>query len=86
MVPDLHRVAIKITCKRIIVTTFNIGDSSSNMMNKVRILQSVNHPCILTLEDVTDKPNILLIVLELAEGGELFDKIIEKMKLKKAEA
>ena len=38
-VPDLHRVAIKNTCKRTIVTTFNGGDSSSNVLNKVQILQ-----------------------------------------------
>ena len=75
--PELHRVTIKISCKRTIVTTFNGGDSSSNMLNKVRILQSVNHPCITSLEDVIDTPNFLFIVLELAGGGELFDKIIE---------
>ena len=83
-VPDLHRVAIKIICKRI--TTFNGGASSSNALKKVRILQSVNHPCIISLEDVIDTPNFLFIVLELTEGGELFDKIIEKTKLKEAEA
>ena len=33
-----------------------------------------------------DTTNFLFIVLELAEGGELFDKVIKKMKLKKAEA
>ena len=32
-VPDLHRVAIKIICKRTIVTTFNGRNSSSNMLN-----------------------------------------------------
>ena len=31
-------------------------------------------------------PNFLFIVLDTAEGGELFDKIIEKTKLKEAEA
>ena len=35
-VPDLHRVAIKIICKRII--TFNGGDSSSNGLTKLQIL------------------------------------------------
>ena len=82
----MHRAAIKITCKHTIVTTFNGGNSSSNVLNKVRILQLVNHPCILSLEDVIDTPNFILIVLETAEGGELFDKIIEKMKLNEAEA
>ena len=82
--PDLHRVAIKIICKRTVVTTFNGGDSSSNVLNQVRILQSVNHPCI--LEDVIDTPNYLFIVLELEEGGELFNEIIKKTKLNEAEA
>ena len=50
------------------------------MLNKVRILQSVNHPCII------NAPNFLFIVLELAESGELFKKIIKKTKLDKAEA
>ena len=84
--PDLHRVTIKIICKRTIVTSYNGGDSSSNLLNKVRILQSVNHPCIINLEDLIDTPNFLFIVLELAEGWNLFDKIIKKTKLKKAEA
>ena len=51
-VPDLHRVAIKVICKRTIVTTFTGGDSSSNVLNKVWILQSVNHPRIIILKDV----------------------------------
>ena len=58
--------------------------SSFNGLNKVRILQSVNHPCIRNLEDLIDTPNFLFIVLELAEGGELFYKIIEEMKMKGA--
>ena len=56
--PVLHRI-----------TTFNGGNSSSNMLNKVQILQSVNRPCITNLEDVIDTPNCLFILLELAEGG-----------------
>ena len=77
-VPDLQRVAIKIICKR--VTTLNSSDSSYNVLNKVRILQLVNHLCNTSLEDMIDTPNFLFIVLELAEGGELFDKIIEKTR------
>ena len=36
-------------------TTFNGGDSSSNMLNKVWILQSMNHQCIKNLEDVLNR-------------------------------
>ena len=46
----------------------------------------MNHPCIINLEAVTDIPNFLFIVLELAEGGELLDNIIKKTKLNEAEA
>ena len=63
-VPDLHRFAIKIICKHKIVTIYG-SDSSSNVLNNVRILQLVNLPCIINLEDVIDTPNFLFIVLEL---------------------
>ena len=80
-VPDLHRVAIKVICKRTTGTT-----GASSILNQVRILQSVNHPCVINLEDVIESSDYLFIVLELAEGGELFDKIIEKTKLNESEA
>ena len=56
------------------------------MLNEVKILQSVSHPNVINLEDVIDTKDYLFIVLELAEGGELFDKIIEKTKLNESEA
>ena len=55
-------------------------------MNEVRILQSVSHPNIINLEDVIDTKDFLYIILELAEGGELFDKIIDKSRLNETEA
>ena len=58
----------------------------SRVLNEVRILQSVSHPCVIDLEDVIDTPDYLYIVLELAEGGELFDKIIERTRLNETEA
>ena len=85
-VPDLRRVAIKIVCKRTTATTFTAAASNTNVHNEVRILQSVSHPCVINLEDVIDTPDFLFIVLELAEGGELFDKIIEKTKFNEDEA
>ena len=56
------------------------------ILNEVRILQNASHPNIIHLEDVIDSKDFLFIVLELAEGGELFDKIIEKTKFNEAEA
>ena len=57
-----------------------------NLYNEVRILQTVSHPCIIKLEDVIDTPKFLFIVLELADGGELFDKIVEKSKVPEGDA
>ena len=55
-------------------------------MNEVKILQSVSHPNVINLVDVIDTSDYLYIVLELAEGGELFDKIIEKTRFNETEA
>ena len=46
----------------------------------------MSHPCVINLEDVIDTKDFLFIVLELAEGGELFDKIIERTKMNEVEA
>ena len=55
-------------------------------MNEVRLLRKISHPCVIRLEDVVETPKVLYIVLELAHGGELFEKIIDKTKLQEAEA
>jgi serine/threonine-protein kinase Chk2 len=46
-------------------------------MNEVKILRAVNHPSIIRMEDVVETDSQLYIILELALGGELFDKIIQ---------
>lgn len=55
-------------------------------MNEVRLLQSINHPCIINLEDVIDTKDNLYIILELAEGGDLFDKMMQRKKFKESDA
>ena len=54
------------------------------VLNEVRILKSECHPCIINLKNVIGKPNFLFIVMDLAEEGEHFYKIIEKTKLNEA--
>ena len=46
-------------------------------MNEVRLLESLNHPNIIRLEEVIDSPEFLVLVLELAEGGELWEQMIK---------
>ena len=48
-----------------------------SVLNEVRLLESVSHPNIIRLEEVMDSPEFLVLVLELAEGGELWDQMIK---------
>ena len=50
---------------------------SLSVLNEVKLLESVSHPNIIRLEEVIDSPDFLVLVLELAEGGELFDQMIK---------
>ena len=80
---DSKQVAIKIINKKMV--SMQPG-SSLNVMNEVKLLRAIDHPCIIRLKDVIETENELFIILELADGGELFDKIIENTKLQEEEA
>ena len=54
------------------------GSRKDNLMDEVEILKKLNHPNIISIQDVFDTETTLFIVLELVTGGELFDKIIEE--------
>eukprot|EP01084_Bolivina_argentea_P126420 223848_1 len=53
----------------------------NSIMNESNILQQIDHPNIIKVYDVFDEPHTLYIVLEMACGGELFERIIEEKKL-----
>ena len=40
------------------------------------ILKALNNPCIVHISDVHETSDALYIILELVEGGELFDRIV----------
>jgi serine/threonine-protein kinase Chk2 len=44
------------------------------VLNEVNLLKAVDHPCIIRLEDVIETEKELFIALELAEGGDLFER------------
>lgn len=81
-VSDMSRVAIKIIGKGMT----SASSTSDSLMNEVKILKSVNHPCVIKLEDVIETEDNLFLVLELAEGGDCFDKIKEKSRFNEEEA
>ena len=75
---DIHNhrypVAIKIISKKMILSQ---NGNSDVAMNEVKILRAVDHPSVIRMEDVVETESHLYIILELAVGGELFEKIIQ---------
>lgn len=82
-----RKFAIKVISKR----TFSMGSKaqekvSSQVMNEVNVLKALKHPCIIKVEDVIDTAETLFIVLELVEGGELFDRVVSLGQLDESTA
>lgn len=47
----------------------------AKIMNEINIMKALRHPCIISIEEVFDSRDAVYIILELMEGGELFDRI-----------
>ena len=61
-------------------------DDEINITREVDILRSIDHPNIIKILDFFDEEDHYYIVLELAEGGELFDRIIERERYSEKDA
>ncbi|KAM7426213.1 Checkpoint kinase 2 [Porites harrisoni] len=69
---DCQKFAVKIISKK----KFSVGPKQAAMRDEVEILKKLHHPCVIRIEDVFETPEVLYIILELVEGGELFDRIV----------
>lgn len=68
-----HRFAVKIIKKSNIKTSKDV----ETVKKEVNFMKKLNgHPNILSMHDVLEDPEKLYLVLELAAGGDLFDKIV----------
>ena len=55
-----------------------------NALNEVRILASINHPCIVGYKEAfVYQDKYLCIVMDFADGGDLYQKITKTKKLNK---
>ncbi|XP_015671259.1 serine/threonine-protein kinase Chk2 [Protobothrops mucrosquamatus] len=80
---DTHRkVAIKIIKKSKFMTDVlpEMQDKPFNIETEVGILKRINHPCLIKIIDFFEGKDFY-IVLELMEGGELFDKVQRPARL-----
>ena len=53
---------------------------------EIKILQTLNHPNIIRLEDTYETSERIYMVMEMMVGGELFDYVVEKGTLSEEEA
>lgn len=77
-----QRFAVKIFSK-----TPGVEERSKNegLQQEIAVLMSVSHPNVLCLKDTFNEPTAVYLVLELAEGGELFNYIVKHQKLSEGE-
>ena len=73
-----HKVAVKILNKRKI-KTLGMFDK---IKREIKILKLFNHPHIIKLYEFIDTPSDIFVILEYAAGGELFDLISRKEKVR----
>ncbi|KER22734.1 hypothetical protein T265_09218 [Opisthorchis viverrini] len=79
--------AMKIVQKKTFSITAKLGNGVlSRIKSEVDILMKLAHPCIIYIYDVIDTDEALYMILELVEGGELFDRIVQLGQLSEQDA
>ena len=66
-------------CKKIEKKKFAIASVSKrtdSLMDEMNILKKLNHPNIIGIRDVFSTEKYLYLILEFADGGDLFDRIV----------
>lgn len=76
-----EKVAVKVMAKKRMSK-----DDIKCLEQEIEILKQVEHPNIVRLIDVFETSKYYCLVMELMEGGELFDKIVEKDHFSEFEA
>ncbi|KXJ12506.1 calcium/calmodulin-dependent protein kinase type 1D isoform X2 [Exaiptasia diaphana] len=56
----------------------DIKGKEEGVENEIAILKKVSHKNIIGLRDIVDNKSHLYLVMDLVQGGELFDRIVEK--------
>jgi serine/threonine-protein kinase Chk2 len=61
-------------------------DNKDSLMTEVRILCNIKHPHVVSIKDTYETPQQLYLVLEMAPGGDLFDRVVSKKTYPENEA
>ncbi|XP_039360922.1 serine/threonine-protein kinase Chk2 isoform X3 [Mauremys reevesii] len=79
-----NKVAVKIINKRRFITSaVRDADPAFNVNTEIEILKKINHPCLIKIKNFFDAEDYY-IVLELMEGGELYDRVSRSTRMKEA--
>jgi len=72
------RMAVKIISKSLTHRHSSTGkEGGEEVAKEVRCLRAINHPNVLKLHDVYEDAENLYLVLDLARGGDFFDRILD---------
>uniref|UniRef100_A0A7S2RX58 Calmodulin n=1 Tax=Mucochytrium quahogii TaxID=96639 RepID=A0A7S2RX58_9STRA len=78
--PEKEYFAVKVIDKA------RLNDKEKELLRtEIAVLKLVNHPNIISMEDVFESLNHIYIVLEFVQGGELFDRIVGRARLTETE-
>ena len=77
-----EKVAIKILDKNKIKGE----EDFERMSREIRILRKLRHPFLIQLYEIFESETSLYFVTEYADGGELYDHIVNNRRLQEAEA
>ena len=80
--PDKERVAIKILDKN----KMTEKDDHIRLEREFKILEKFNHPNLIMVTEIFESENHYYTVMELCEGGELFNYIVKKKYLSEDES
>ncbi|XP_019394199.1 PREDICTED: serine/threonine-protein kinase Chk2 [Crocodylus porosus] len=79
-----NKVAVKIINKRRFMTAaVREAGPVFNVNTEIEILKKINHPCLIKIKNFFEAEDYY-IILELMEGGELYDRVSRPIKMKEA--
>lgn len=67
-------------------TDIAMDGGASSLLDEVAVVKQLDHPNIMKLYEVFEDKTNFYLVMELYEGGELFDEIISRQKFTEADA
>jgi serine/threonine protein kinase len=63
----------------------NLGDLD-RISREIKILKKIKHPSIVQLYEIVETDEEIYLIMEYCNGGELFDYIVSKQRLREREA